>query len=212
MNILLIDGHRLFSDALRHRLLARPDIEKVYISDELCFALEPYLSGVDIVICDMNEPRMSGLQVIGTLRSKLKDQVHIAVVSGITNLPAIKQALTAGADAFVSKNADTDELLEAIYTIQAGKRFISRSLRAHFLNAVYQEEQNGPSLTNKEKSIMRELCAGRTIKDIAQEMGVSPHAVQYHQRNILRKLNLSRTADLIVYAVQNGIYSSLSDS
>lgn len=212
MNVLLIDGYRLFSDALKHLLLARPDIEKVYVSDELCFALEPYLSGIDIVICDMNEPRMSGLQVIETLRRKLKDRVHIAVISGITNMPAIEQALTAGANAFISKSADTDELLEAIYTLQAGKSFISRSLRVHFLNTVYQQEHTGPSLTNKEKTIMRELCAGRTIRDIAQDMGVSSHAVQYHQRNILRKLNLNRTADLIVYAVQNGIYSSLSDN
>ncbi|WP_118973992.1 LuxR C-terminal-related transcriptional regulator [Taibaiella koreensis] len=211
MNILLIDGHRLFSDALRYRLLAQPDIGKVYISDELCFSLEPYLSGIDIVVCDMNEPRMSGLQVIDTLRRKLH-QARIAVISGISNLPTIKQALTAGADAFISKNADTKELIEAIYTIRSGKRFISQSLRMHFLNAAYKEEHHELSLTNKEKNIVRELCAGHTIKDIAREMGVSTHTIQYHQRNILRKLNLSRTADLIVYAVRNGIYSGSSGS
>lgn len=206
MNVLLIDGHRLFSDALRYRLLAQPDVEKVYISDELCFALEPYLPSVNVVICDMNEPRMSGLQVIDAIRRRLKDKVAIAVLSGLTNLPTIKQALKAGADAFISKNTDIRELLDGIDAIRNGKRFISKNLRVNFLNAVYKEEKKEQALTVREKAILQELCAGRTIKDIAGSLGVSSHTVQYHQRNILRKLNLSRTADLIVYAVSNGIY------
>lgn len=210
MNILLIDGYRLFSEGLRNALMHLPEIKKVYISNELCYKMEPYLASIDIVICDMNEPKMTGFGIIDTVRSSFKEHIPIIVLSGITDLQTIKQAIRLGANAFISKNTDLAELIEGIYAVHSGKRFISKSLRVNLLNSLYTEETLGYHLSAREQGVLQELCSGRTVKDIAAEMGLSHHTIQYYQRNLMRKLKVSRTVDLIMYAVRNGLYTATS--
>ena len=210
MNILLIDGHRLFSEGLRNVLINLPEIDKVYISNELCYKMEPYLDTIDMVICDMNEPKMTGFTVIDTVRNSFKENIPILVLSGFTDLQTIKQAIRLGANGFISKSTDLSELIEAIYAIRAGKRFISKSLRVNLLNSLYTEETMGYHLSAREQEVLQELCSGRTVKDIAIEMGLSTHTIQYYQRNLMRKLKVSRTVDLIMYAVRNGLYTATS--
>lgn len=206
MNILLIDGYRLFSEGLRTNLLKLPDVNTVYISNELCYKTEPYLDIIDLVICDMNEPRMSGFRIIDTVRHHLGKRVNIIVLSGTNDLASVKQAVKNGADAFLSKNTGLDELTEAIYTVNSGNRFISRSLRESLTRMLEREETGETRLSGREQEVLQELCAGNTVKDIAAAMGLSTHTIHYYQRSLMRKFKVSRTVDIIVYAVKNGLY------
>ncbi len=210
MNVLLIDGHRLFSEGLRNTLIHLPEIKKVYISNELCYKMEPYLDTIDMVICDMNEPKMSGFGIIDTVRTRFKEDIPIVVLSGITDLQTIKQSIKLGANAFVSKNTNIAELTESIYAVRSGKRFISKSLTVNLLNSLYTEEAVGQHLSRREHEVLQELCSGRTVKDIAAGMGLSPHTIQYYLRNLMRKLKVSRTVDLVMYAMRNGLYTASS--
>jgi DNA-binding NarL/FixJ family response regulator len=212
MNILLIDGHRLFSEGLKNVLIDLPEIDKVYITNELCYKIEPYLASIDLVICDMNEPRMTGFDIINTVRTGFKENIPIMVLSGHTDLHTIKQSIRLGANAFISKSTDLAELIEAIYAVRAGKRFISKSLRVNLLNSLYTEETMGYQLSGREREVLHELCSGRTVKAIASEMGLSTHTIQYYQRNLMRKLKVSRTVDLVMYAVRNGLYTATSSN
>ncbi len=212
MNILLIDGYRLFSEGLRNVLIDLPEVNKVYITDELCYKNEAYLDTIDMVICDMNEPKMTGFNIIDTIRSSFKENIPIMVLSGFTDLQTIKQSIKLGANAFLSKSTDLAELIEAIYAIRSGKRFISKSLRVNLLNSLYTEETMGYRLSGREQEVLQELCSGRTVKDIATEMGLSTHTIQYYQRNLMRKLKVSRTVDLVMYAVRHGLYTATSNN
>lgn len=212
MNVLLIDGHRLFSEGLRNTLIHLPEVKKVYISNELCYKMEPYLDTIDMVICDMNEPKMTGFGIIDTVRNRFKENIPIVVLSGITDLQTIKQSIKLGANAFVSKNTNIAELTESIYAVRSGKRFISKSLTVNLLNSLYTEETAALHLSRREQEVLQELCSGRTVKDIAAGMDLSPHTVQYYLRNLMRKLKVSRTVDLIVYAMRNGLYTASSQN
>ncbi len=96
--------------------------------------------------------------------------------------------------------------MEGIYEVHGGKRYISRKLRTTLMHNMIHEEQIVHHLSRREKEVLREICTGQTIKEIGYKMGLSPNTVQYYQRNLMKKLKVSRTIDLIIYAIQHGLY------
>lgn len=207
MNILLIDGQRLFAQGLKSLLGKLPEVQEVYLSDELHFRTEPVLSEVDMVICGMNAPKMTGFNIIDFIRTRLRNQPDIIVLSGINDTQTIRQSLRLGANAFISKEADMDELLEGMAEVKAGKRFISRDLRNSLMKNIFSEEEAGYHLSRREREVLSSICDGQTSKQIGEKLGLSHHTVQYYQRNIMKKLKVTRTIDLVVYAIQNGFYT-----
>lgn len=207
MNILLIDGQRLFAQGLKSLLSQLPEVQEVYISDETLYKTEPVLSDVDIVICGMNTPKMTGFNIIDFIRTRLKNQPEIIILSGIGDTQTIRQCLHLGANAFISKEADIDELLEGIAEVKSGKRFISRDLRTSLMKNIFSEEESSYHLSRREREVLSGICDGQTSKQIGEKLGLSHHTVQYYQRNIMKKLKVTRTIDLVVYAIQNGFYT-----
>lgn len=207
MYILLIDSQKMFADGLRNMLINNEEITEVFISDEVNFKTHPNLPLVDLVICDMSVPKMNSLSVIDHFRNKYKKNVGIIVLSGLSDLQTIKETIRLGANAFISKNSDISELFEGIREVNAGKKFIGRNLRVNLVNSLFVEEHLAYHLSRREREVLQGICSGLVVKDIGTQLGLSPHTVQYYQKNIMKKLKISRTVDLIVYAVQNGLYA-----
>lgn len=207
INILLIDAQILFAQGLKSLLSKLPEVQSVYISNEAHYKTEPLLSEVDLVICGMNAPKMSAFNIIDFIRTRLKNQPDIIVLSGASDTQAIRQCLRLGANAFISKEADLDEVLEGIMEVKAGKRFISRELRTSLMKNIFSEEESGYHLSRREREVLSGICDGNTSKQIGLKLGLSHHTIQYYQRNIMKKLKVTRTIDLVVYAIQNGFYT-----
>jgi DNA-binding NarL/FixJ family response regulator len=207
MIITLLDDHPILTESLKNLLLKLPEVEQVKTyNDPVLFLAEEISVAPDIIIVDLMMPGINGMKLIEICRSNFKDKVKIIVLSSITDVQTIKQAIRSGANGFLSKGSDIEELTEAILTINKGNQYIAPKLKDSMLNSFFTEEQIVYHLSPREKDVLNKVCNGQTIKEIAYDLRLSIHTVQYYHRTILTKLKVKRTSDLIVFAMQNGLY------
>lgn len=208
MRILIIDDHQLFALSLKELLLEHKDVEEVYISTDGDFSKEPYLSKTDIIICDLMIPQAGGgLTIINHLRNTLKKEIPIIVLSGHTNPQFIKKAMSMKVTSFLSKNASVEELIEAVEAVGAGQQYIEKRLKDQLINNILVEEQVTNYLTSREKDLLQYICSGLSIKEISAKLSLSPHAVQYYYKGLLKKFKLTKMSELISYVISNGLYN-----
>lgn len=207
LNIALLDDHHMLSQSLAN-LLSKYDFisgVKTYSSPKefLAALTMPY---PDVVVSDIMMPEMSGVELLQYLKSK---NIHIKIVmlSSITEVQTIRHALRNGASGFLSKGSTAEELADALLTVYHGEPYIGESLRKSLLRNTLTEERFIYSLSPREKEVLNLVCSGKTIKETAFEMGLSANTVQTYHKAILKKFNLNRTADLIVFAIQNGLFN-----
>ena len=207
MNIALVDDHLLLTEALRNLLLRMTEVENVvtFSSAEAFLESDP-LKSPDILIMDLMMNGISGLQLLDICRSTYPKDMKIVILSSLTDVQTIKQAIRRGANGFLSKSTPLDELKDAIIQINSGKQYIGKTVRESLVNSVFTEEQVVFHLSPREKEVLQKVCSGRTIKEIAFDLKLSAHTVQYYHRSVMDKLKVKRTTDLIVYAMQNGLY------
>jgi len=207
MNIALVDDHLLLTEALRNLLLRMTEVENVVTFNGAEAFLENDLSKApDILIMDLMMNGISGLQLLDICRSTYPKDMKIVVLSSLTDVQTIKHAIRKGANGFLSKSTPLEELKDAILQIIAGKQYIGKTVRESLVNSVFTEEQIVFHLSPREKEVLQRVCSGRTIKEIAYDLKLSAHTVQYYHRSVMDKLKVKRTTDLIVYAMQNGLY------
>lgn len=210
MDIVVIDDHRLITESLEKLLLQFEIVESVKTfsnSSEFLSQLDP-LHLPHILITDLLMPGIGGMKLIEISRSIDKhSRMKIIVLSSVIDVKMIKQTIRSGASGFLSKDTSISEVMEAINEVIKGNQYIGRNLRDSLVKNIFVEEQVVYQLSNREKEVLQKVCSGQTIKAVAVEMGLSVHTVQYYHRNVLSKLKLKKTSDLIVYSMQHGLYT-----
>lgn len=161
----------------------------------------------DIIIADMFMPGISGLKLVELSRILTGNPlIKIMLLCSSSNIGNIKKCLLGGASGFLAKDISTEELTGAILEVSGGNHYIAKSIRHGMSKNITREEPSGPNLSIREVEVLGKVCTGQTIKEIASGMNLSIHTVQYYHRNVLRKLKLRRTSELIVFAMQHGLY------
>lgn len=209
MKIVLIDDHQLITESLKSLLEQQEQIEKVTAySDAATFLSETGPQSLpDVLITDLVMEGINGLKLIEICRNLYKNAaMKIIILSSITDVQTIKQCIRAGANGFISKDTSVKELTNSIHEVYDGNQYIGEGLRDSLIKNVFVEEQIVYHLSPREKEVLNKVCRGLTIKEIAFDMSLSVHTVQYYHRNVLSKLKVKRTSDLIVYAMQHGLY------
>lgn len=208
MNISLIDDHLLMAEGVKKLLLTQKNVKSVKIySSGITFLADDNLSVPDIIIIDLIMPSIGGIELLDICRSKYSSkEMKIIILSSLTDVQTIKQAIRSGANGFLSKTMESEELIRAIHEVSEGRQYIGAELKERLLNTVFVEEQIVFHLSSREKDVLNKLCKGFTIKEIAFDLNLSVHTVQYYHRNIMRKLQVNRTIDLVVFAMQHGLY------
>ena len=213
MRILLIDDHALFRVGLKG-LLERSGIEVIGCAGngrdgiELVRELNP-----DIVLLDMRIPDMSGVEVLRALRA---DGAVMPVVMLTTSdrKEDLVESLKSGAQGYLLKEMEPDELVTALHNIMDGKTVIAPDLTGVLAQAVQdgeqeikEEESGSPftTLTPREMEILTHLAIGQSNKVIARDLGISIGTVKLHVKAILRKLGVHSRVEAAVMAVENGI-------
>jgi DNA-binding NarL/FixJ family response regulator len=206
--IVVADDHVLFRQGLKSLLQGAADLEVVgeagdgrdLLSLLKLDKLDPHL-----VILDISMPNLRGLEAIPEIKA-IRPSVKLLIVTMHKDKEYLYQALAAGADGyFLKKDADT-ELFAAIEKIRKDKTYISPHLSEELTE--YWGQLRGrfdrPVLTNREREVLKLIAEGKSNKEIAGVLFVSVHTVERHRANIMRKLNLKKTADLVKYAIQKG--------
>lgn len=207
LNIVLIDDHVLLMQSLSQLLEQVEFINKIntfenpkkFLSSEI--DTEP-----DIIITDIVMPEMSGIELLVELQ-KRNSTAKVIILSSVVEIQTIRHAMRNGANGYLSKNVTIEEFKEAIMSVYHGEPYVGESLRKKLIRNTLIEDQFLYNLSPREKEVLDFVCMGKTIKEAAFEMKLSPNTVQTYYKSILKKFNLNRTADLIVFAIQNGLIS-----
>jgi DNA-binding NarL/FixJ family response regulator len=158
-----------------------------------------------VIVTDLTMPGLSGLDVLRQLHTDgLGAKVVILTMHADAHVAA--EALRAGASGFVVKHSASEELIAAIHAVLRGRRYMTPSLADAVLAILAEPRASGAgTLTPRQRDVVRLLAGGRTMKEVAAALGISPRTVQTHKYQSLEALGLKTTAELIRYAVEHGL-------
>ena len=211
MRILLADDHGIVRRGLKSLLESQPGLEVIGEAADglealrLCGELSP-----DLLIIDISMPKMNGIEVASRVQ-KLERPPGIIILSMHADESYIMRALAAGARGYLVKDATDEDLLPAVKAVAAGKPFFSPAVSAILMeDYVRQLRTRGLSdsyelLTDREREVLQLLAEGRSNKEVAALLDVGLSTVETHRANLMQKLNLHNTAEIVLYAVRKGI-------
>jgi len=207
IRVLLADDHVLVREGLKRLLGGSPDVEVVAeaaTGDEVLPLAREHT--VDVLVLDVSMPGVGFLEVLRQLREQ-HPRIKVVVLSGHPEDEYAERALKAGATGYVTKERTPNELLEAIRRSAQGLRYVSESLAQHLVARLSgdQERPAHQALSDREFEVLQLLGRGKSIKEIGAVLALSPKTVSTYRERILQKLDLKTTADLIRYAVQQGL-------
>jgi two-component system response regulator NreC len=211
LRILLADDHGIVRRGLKSLLESQPGLEVVGEAADglealrLCSELSP-----DLLIVDISMPLMNGIEVASRAQ-KVEPAPAVIILSMHADESYIMRALGAGARGYLVKDATDEDLLPAVRAVAAGKPFFSPTVAAVLMeDYVRQLRARGLSdsyelLTDREREVLQLLAEGRSNKEVASLLDVGLSTVETHRANLMQKLNLHNTAEIVLYAVRKGI-------
>jgi two-component system, NarL family, response regulator NreC len=211
LRILLADDHGIVRRGLKSLLESQPGLEVIGEAADgleavrLCGELSP-----DLLIVDISMPLMNGIEVASRAQ-KLEPAPGVIILSMHVDESYIMRALAAGARGYLVKDATDEDLIPAVRAVAAGKPFFSPTVAAVLMeDYVRQLRARGLSdsydlLTDREREVLQLLAEGRSNKEVAALLDVGLSTVETHRANLMQKLNLHNTAEIVLYAVRKGI-------
>lgn len=161
----------------------------------------------DVVLLDIAMPGPSGIEVARTIR-QFDQETRILVLSSIDRQEIVEQALAAGVNGYLLKDFVLAELVQALTMMLDGGSFLSPKLSAMNLRSEAENDSGQNSrLTTRQTEILRHVASGRTTKEIARELGISPKTVEFHRSRLMEKIGVHDVTGLTRFALHTGIVS-----
>ena len=209
VKILLADSQYLVRLGLRHILNRNKNIEVIdecSQSNELIDKIKKYKP--EVVMLDYHNGDQFDISDIKTIKH-LSPTTNVIVISADNNRENIHKALEYGINSFLTKQCDKDEITSAIHATAKGEKFFCNKILNIILEKHLEkneEEDCLPTeLTVREVQIVKLITMGKSSREIATHLHLSHHTINTHRKNVLKKLNLKSTSELILYAVKSGI-------
>jgi DNA-binding NarL/FixJ family response regulator len=201
LTVLLVDDHALVRKGFRRMLEDDPTISVVGEASDGTDAVRLALELIpNVVVMDCALPGISGIEAARRILEK-QPEAKILMLSMHAEDTLVRQALEAGASGYILKNAIDLDLNNAIRRVAAGKRVLDPQLVKP--EALKGERESG--LSARELEVLQHIVAGQSNKEIAAELELSANTVAVHRANIMETLNIHKTAELVVYAIRNGL-------
>jgi DNA-binding NarL/FixJ family response regulator len=209
--ILIAEDHNLLRQGLRSLVSSLPDFEVVGEGRDgkeavrQAIALTP-----DLILMDPSMPGMNGIEATAQIKRRMP-AVKVVALTAYKTDEYVREALRAGADGYILKDASYDELVMALRSVIGGKKFLSPDVSGHlvdsYLHGGRPEAKAAPwdKLTARERSILKLIAEGRTNRAAAEFLNVSPKTVEKHRANLMRKLGLRNVAELTLVALESGL-------
>lgn len=203
IKLVIADDHELFRKGLAELLRKHDGIKIVKsVADGLEFmALVNSPFEADIVLLDIAMPNMDGFQVLKELKNSNSD-IKPIVISMHNDGNYIAKCAKMGAYGYLLKNTDEDELILAIRTVGNGKKYFGAEISEKMINFMSTQSISENVLSNKETEVLGLIAKGLTTKEIAAKLFVSSRTIETHRANILKKLEVKNSAELIKKATK----------
>ena len=207
IRVLIVDDHAVVRSGLRLLLDAEEDLEPVGEAGSArdavfqARALKP-----DVILLDIVMPEQTGLDVLPQLKHESPD-VQVLILSMQDEPRYVREAFAAGASGYVLKEAADTEVVAAVREVAAGGRYVNPELGARLVAADTEAAKRAEEdpLSDREREVLRLLALGHTNQEIAKMLFISVRTAETHRAHIMQKLRLSTRAELVTYALANGL-------
>jgi DNA-binding NarL/FixJ family response regulator len=208
---LLADDHSVVRQGLRVWLERTGSVQVVgeAADGREAVALAEQLSP-DVVLMDIAMPLLNGIDATAQITRRNAD-IKVIILSMHADESYILRALGAGAKGYLLKESAETDILPAVRSVQDGKPYftpsIARVLLEDYMRMMKQNnvQDSYDLLTEREKEVLQLLAQGKSNKEVAQVLNLSPHTIDSHRTNLMQKLDLHNTAEIVLYAVRKGI-------
>jgi DNA-binding NarL/FixJ family response regulator len=201
LKVLLVDDHALVRRGFRRMLEDEPSFQVVgEASDGLEAVTQAEQLQPDVIVMDCALPQINGIEASRRILAT-RPETAILMLSMHSEDTLVRQALEAGAKGYVLKNAMDLDLVSAIKNVAEGKMVLDPQITRG--GTLKGERDTG--LTPRELEILQHIVAGKSNKEIATELSLSVNTVSVHRANIMDALGIHKTAELVVYAIRNGL-------
>jgi DNA-binding NarL/FixJ family response regulator len=212
-SILIVDDHPLFREGMKSMLERNTRFQ---VAGEAGTGHEGLMKArrlkPDMVLIDISLPDISGIKLTYDVR-KVLPKAYIIIVSMHSKIDYIAEAFQAGATGYVSKDSASERLLQGLEMVSRGDYFMDSAVSHKVIEKIMKipikeakiSDGNYNSLTIREQEVMRMLAEGASPKDVAVRLFISPKTVENHRANIMKKLGLRGTMELVRYAARIGL-------
>lgn len=206
-NVLLVDDHSIVRQGLKNLIALEADLT---VAGEAASGLEAIkmvrAHRYDIVVLDISMPDKNGVDTLHDLKHVAPD-LPVLILSGYSEAQYALNLIRNGCKGYLSKDADSDEIIKAIRTIANGKRYISAELAELMSEQLSHptEKQLHETLSDREFQVLFKLASGLSATEIGEELNISVKTVSTYRSRILEKMSLKTNADLTYYAIKNGL-------
>lgn len=213
IKVIIADDHDIVIMGLKQLLSKVHNLDVVAVSDDgydTLAKVEEFKP--DVLILDIDIPSISGIQVTEQVVKNFPD-TKVILHTGYTDEEHIVAGFEAGAFGYVPKNFKTEDLIEAIYSVHNGQRYIKGSVSETFVNSYFKSKKQSEEhqeeivipLTEREIEILKNVAEGYSNQDIANRLNISIRTVETHKSNIMKKLEMDNTAELVKYAIKHNL-------
>lgn len=207
IRVLVVDDHAVVRAGLRRVLDAEADIETVAEAPNAERAVfEAIENRPDVVLMDVVMPGKSGIEALPALLQAVPE-AKVLVLSMQDDPRYVREAFDAGASGYVLKEAADTEVVAAVRAVAAGERYVHAALGARLIAAEAEERRRAQAdpLSDREREVLRLLALGHTNQEIAKMLYISVRTAETHRAHIMQKLRLSSRAELVRYAISEGL-------
>ena len=210
IRVVVVDDQRLFARGLSGLVDMLPGVKVVGVAYDglegvaLCRKEEP-----DVVLMDISMPNMNGISATREIKDLLP-QTAVIILTGHEEDEHVFEGIKAGAQGYLLKDSEPEDLSRAIRTAYAGDTIIAPDLAQKMLNTFQTGTSGGsrlapPPLTERELEVIRALAQGMSDRQIARSLGISEKTVRNHTSNIYRKLHIFDRTQAVIYAIREGV-------
>jgi DNA-binding NarL/FixJ family response regulator len=209
IRVAVVDDQRLFAKGISGLVDMVPDVEVVGVAHDgeegvaLCREEEP-----DVVLMDISMPKMDGISATREIKDLLP-QTAVIILTGHEEDENVFEGIKAGAQGYLLKDAEPEDLSRAIRTVHTGDTIIAPELAQKMLNTFESGGPRGsrlaPPLTERELEVIRALAQGMSDRQIARSLDISEKTVRNHTSNIYRKLHIFDRTQAVIYAIREGV-------
>ena len=206
-NVLLVDDHDIVRQGLKNLIELEADIRVTGEAASGAEALKMVRANkYDIIVLDISMPDKNGVDTMHDLKHVAPD-LPVLILSGYAEAQYALNLIRSGCKGYLSKGADSSEIIKAIKTIANGKRYISAELAELMTDQLSHpsEKQLHESLSHREFQVFFKLSSGLSPTEIGNELNISTKTVSTYRMRILEKMSLKTNADLTYYAIKNGL-------
>jgi DNA-binding NarL/FixJ family response regulator len=206
--LIIADDHELMLDGLRTLLLSEFDLVATVTDGRAALAaFETHRP--DLLLLDISLPLLNGIEVARQVRGTFPD-ARILFVTMQTDKKYVEQAFRSGAFGYLLKQAAAGELVQAIRSALKGQYYVSPQIARNVGSPPFDASHNpaelfGGGLTPRQREVLQLIAEGKTMKEIAQILGVSVRTVEFHKSSLVEELGIRTTAELTRYALDHGI-------